>query len=55
MRTRRAASSCLNSKLAHCVVRLEQPGEPSVELRSEHGAALEVLVREDTHPIPMLL
>jgi tocopherol cyclase-like protein len=48
-------SQCLNSKLSRCVVRLERPGLPTVELRSEHGAALEVLVRETTHPIPMLL
>jgi hypothetical protein len=49
------ASCCLNSKLARCVVRLERPGAPPLELRSEQGAALEVLVREKTHPIPMLL
>ena len=49
------ASHCLNSKLAGCVVRLERPGEPTLELRSEHSAALEVLVRETNHPIPMLL
>lgn len=49
------ASNCLNSKLSRCVFRLERPGLKAVELESEQSAALEVLVRERTHPVAMIL
>jgi hypothetical protein len=48
-------ASCLNSKLARCRVRLERSGQPPLELTAEHTAALEVLVRENEHPVLMHL
>jgi hypothetical protein len=44
---------CLNSKIAHCELRLLEGGATRIRLRSEAKAALEVAVKETTHPVKM--
>jgi len=44
---------CLNSKIAHCELRLLEDGATRVRLRSHGKAALEVAVKETDHPVKM--
>ncbi len=46
---------CLNSKIAHCELRLLEGPDTIVRLRSEGKAALEVAVKETDHPVRMYL
>jgi len=46
--------TCLNSKLARCVLRVERRGQPARTLRSTHRAALEIMPTRDDHSIPLL-
>ncbi len=44
---------CLNSKIAHCELRLLEDGATRINLRSHAKAALEVAVKETDHPVKM--
>ena len=44
---------CLNSKIAHCELRLVEDGAVRVRLKSSGKAALEVAVQEPEHGIKM--
>lgn len=44
---------CLNSKIAHCELRLMEDGASRIRLRSTAKAALEVAVKETDHPVKM--
>ncbi len=46
--------TCLNSKLARCVVTLRREGHPEVELRTEHRAAFEMLTDRSDHGVRVL-
>ena len=45
--------TCLNSKIAHCELRLLEDGATRIRLRSHAKAALEVAVKETDHPVKM--
>lgn len=46
---------CLNSKIAHCEMRLVERGETVLRMRSPGKAALEVTVKEPDHGVKMYL
>ena len=47
------SKTCLNSKIARCDVRLEQPGQPPRLLHSAHRAAFEILTDRNDHGIAL--
>jgi hypothetical protein len=45
---------CLNSKLARCVLTLDQPGRPSRRFSTAHRAAFEILTDDrERHGLPL--
>lgn len=49
----KGSKTCLNSKIARCEVRFNQPGQPERVLTSAHGAAFEILTERNDHGIPL--
>lgn len=48
------AKTCLNSKLAACTVRLDEPGRAPLHLRSAHRAAFEILTDRSDHGVAVV-
>jgi len=46
--------TCLNTKLASCRVRVEQPGKSPIELSARWRAAFEILTDDDRHGVPVV-
>lgn len=48
------AKTCLNTKLAACVLVLEQPGRPKRTLITKNRAAFEILTERQDHAVPIV-
>lgn len=47
------SKTCLNSKIARCVLRVNRHDRPPLELLSEHGAAFEIFTDNVGHGVPI--